>query len=48
MQRYILIDQDNCADQAGSETEAIWRPKARDLRDRRHRLLTKRLRQHGA
>jgi hypothetical protein len=48
MQRYILTDQDDCTDQAGFKTEAIWRPKARDLRERRQRLLAKRLRRHGA
>lgn len=46
MQYYVLTDQDDCTDSAGSETEAIWRPKARNLRDRRNRLLAKRLRNH--
>ena len=46
MSHYILIDQNNCTGTVGSETEAMWRPKARDLRDRRHRLLAKRLQNH--
>lgn len=46
MQHYVLTDQDDCTGSVGSKTEAVWRPKARHLRDRRNRLLAKRLRSH--
>lgn len=43
MQYYVLTDQDNCTRSAGKETEDIWRPKARDLQNRRRHFSVRRL-----
>lgn len=41
MQHYVLTDQDDCSAMAGTETESLWRPKARNLQSRRQRFFVR-------